>query len=205
MFRSFYFYKLHRSNVRHRTEQKFFFNNIKSELDYYEQLSGIYKRTVVERKYTSELESGRWRQISSDKKDNEKVNLFFNQEIEKQKNLENIFVNEKGEIELKPTFAQSIFKVLESIFNFLFRNLLWILLYIVVLALSAYRLIRSRFKNIGALIPLLFCLIYLAKAILVSSVEVSLARYSYTVEFAVFFCLPFLILLLKNSKKKLSA
>lgn len=180
----------------------FFFNNISRNISYYENLAGVYKRSVIDKKYVDELEPGRWRQVSSDKSDNEKVISFFTAEIENQKHLENVNINDAAEVELKPTILKSVFQLIEKIFIIIFRNILWIILYAVVFILSSYQLIKSRFKNIDALIPFLFCLIYLTKAILVSLVEVSLERYSYTVEYAVYFSLPFFILLLKNSKQK---
>lgn len=180
----------------------FFFINISRNISYYENLAGVYKRSVIDKKYVDELEPGRWRQVSSDKSDNEKVISFFTAEIEKQKHLENVNINDAAEVELKPTILKSVFQLIEKIFIIIFRNILWIILYAVVFILSSYQLIKSRFKNIDALIPFLFCLIYLTKAILVSLVEVSLERYSYTVEYAVYFSLPFFILLLKNSKQK---
>jgi hypothetical protein len=180
----------------------FFFINISRNISYYENLAGVYKRSVIDKKYVDELEPGRWRQVSSDKSDNEKVISFFTAEIENQKHLENVNINDAAEVELKPTILKSVFQLIEKIFIIIFRNILWIILYAVVFILSSYQLIKSRFKNIDALIPFLFCLIYLTKAILVSLVEVSLERYSYTVEYAVYFSLPFFILLLKNSKQK---
>ncbi|MEO8445919.1 MAG: hypothetical protein ABI528_00410 [bacterium] len=180
----------------------FFLNNIKIELSYFEQLAGVYKRSVVEKKYTKEMESGRWRQISSDKSDYETVKNFFNDEIARQNDLSNVSYNEKGDVELKPTILKNVFEIYECIYNLVFRNLLWLVLFGSVLALSIFKLWKSKFKNIDAFIPLLFCIIFLSKAMLVSSVEVSLARYSYTVEFAIYFSLPFLFILLKNSNKK---
>jgi len=182
----------------------FFFNNIKIELSYFEQLAGVYKRSVVEKKYTKEIESGRWRQISSDKSDYETVKNFFDAEIARQNDLSNVSYNEKGDVELKPSILKSIFEIYDKIYNFVFRNLLWLVLFGSVLTLSIFKLWKSKFRNVDAFIPLLFCIIFLSKALLVSSVEVSLARYSYTVEYVIYFSLPFLFILLKNSNKKLS-
>lgn len=176
----------------------FFFNNIKSKINYYDQLAAVYKRTVIDKKYTNEVESGRWRQISSDKSDNEKVNLFFAEEIEKQKNLGNIYINKDGNPELRKTPAMIVFNISEAVINFIFRNLIWVGIYFIALVRSSYIVIKSRFRNADVLIPFLFCLIYISKAILVSLVEVSLVRYSSTVEFSIYFSLPFLIMLLKK-------
>lgn len=181
----------------------FFFYNIHIELSYFEQLAAVFKRSVVEQKYTKEVGSGRWRQISSDKSDYETVKIFFDEEIARQKDLSNVSYNEKGDVELKPSILKSIFEIYEKIYNLVFRNLLWLVLFGSVLVLSIYKLWKSKFKNIDAFIPLLFCILFLSKALLVSSVEVSLARYSYTVEFVIYLSLPFLFILLKMIPNKI--
>ena len=144
-----------------------------------------------------------WRQISSDKTDNEKIRLFFTEETLKQNDLEYVEISEAGGIELKPTFLKSLYEGYESVYNFLFRNFLWLILFGAVFIISIIKLIKSRFRDVDAFIPFLFCIIYITKAILVSLVEVSLTRYSFTVEYAVYFSLPFLVLLLKSKTKSL--
>jgi len=144
-----------------------------------------------------------WRQISSDKTDNEKIRLFFTEETLKQNDLEYVEISEAGGIELKPTFLKSLYEGYESVYNFLFRNFLWLILFGAVFIISIIKLIKSRFRDVDAFIPFLFCIIYITKAILVSLVEVSLTRYSFTVEYAVYFSLPFLVLLLKSKTKTL--
>ncbi|MDQ3193513.1 MAG: hypothetical protein M3P82_00800 [Bacteroidota bacterium] len=181
----------------------FFFYNVKVDMNYYEELSGILQKTYVEKKYIRELETGKWRQISSDKTDNEKIRLFFTEETLKQNDLEYVEISEAGGIELKPTFLKSLYEGYESVYNFLFRNFLWLILFGAVFIISIIKLIKSRFRDVDAFIPFLFCIIYITKAILVSLVEVSLTRYSFTVEYAVYFSLPFLVLLLKSKTKML--
>ncbi|MEP7146055.1 MAG: hypothetical protein ABI792_03490 [bacterium] len=178
----------------------FFFNNVKIVVNYYEQLSNILRRSYIEKKYIKELESGRWRQISSDKLDNAEIHLFFKKETDKQNELEYVDIRDDGEIYLKQTFLKSLYEVYETAYNFLFRNFIWLILFSAVFVFSAYYLIKSRFRDVDAFVPFIFCVMYITKAILVSLVEVSLARYSFTVEFAVYFSLPFLILLLRKNK-----
>ncbi|MEO8665024.1 MAG: hypothetical protein ABI462_05970 [Ignavibacteria bacterium] len=178
----------------------FFFNNVKIVMDYYEQLSNILTRTYIDKKYEKELESGRWRQVSNDKSDNEEIKVFFKQETGKQNELEHVKITEDNRIEFRQTFLKSLFEVYENVNNFLFRNYLWLVLFCAVFFISFIKLIKSRFKDVDVFIPFLFTVIYITKAILVSLVEVSLTRYSFTVEFAIYFSLPFLVLLLRKNK-----
>ena len=178
----------------------FFFNNQRITMGFYEQLMNIYKRTVIDEKYTKELESGSWRMMSSDRSDNEKVLALFSEEITGQKTLENVITTEDGSVEIKNGFYKTVFEFAEKIYNVVFRNIFWIILYFVVFGLSIYKLYQSGLKNADALIPFLLSMTYLFKAVLVSLVEVSLSRYSYTVEFVFYFSLPFLLIMLINSK-----
>lgn len=178
----------------------FFFNNQRITMDFYEQLENVYKRAVIEEKYIKELESGSWRMMSSDRSDNEKVLGLFREEISGQRTLENINVTEEGSVEIKNGIYKTVFELTEKFYNIVFRNIFWIILYFVVFGLSIYKLYQSGFKNADALIPFLLCMTYLFKAALVSLVEVSLSRYSYTVEFVFYFSLPFLLIMLINSK-----
>ncbi|MCB0726099.1 MAG: hypothetical protein KDD00_01445 [Ignavibacteriae bacterium] len=179
----------------------FFFNNQRITMDYYEQMANVYTRSVIDEKYTKELTSGRWRMISSDRSDNEKVAALFADEISGQKKLSSVIVNEQGTVVISDGIYKSVYNVFEKIYNLVFRNILWILLYFAVFGLSIYKLFKSRFNNTDALIPFLLCMTFIFKAILVSLVEVSLSRYSYTVEFVYYFSLPFLLIMLNNSKK----
>ncbi len=182
----------------------FFFANLRTDVDYYEQLKAIYTRTTIDKKYISELASGRWRQVSSGKQDNSAIISFFSDEIEKQKNLDYIKLNKDDIVELKSTVLMILYMIYAKINNIIFRNFLWLLLYFVILIFSFYICLKSRLKSVDAFIPFVFAMMFLSNAVLVSLVEVSLTRYSYTVEFVIFFSLPFLILLLKNFYKKQS-
>lgn len=178
----------------------FFFNNQRITMNYYDQMATVFTRTVIDQKYLKELTSGRWRMISSDLSDNEKVADFFGEEIAAQKTLKNVNVNSEGSVEIDDSVYRSIYELSEIIYNTVFRNFLWIILYFVVFGLSIFKLYKSRFKNAEALIPFLLCMTFIFKAVLVSLVEVSLARYSYTVEFVYYFSLPFLLIMLTNNK-----
>jgi len=66
--------------------------------------------------------------------------------------------------------------------------------------LSIIILFKTKFSDPDAIIAFLIFMIFLSKALLVSMVESSLERYSYTVEFAVYFSIPFLLILIQNLK-----
>ncbi|HMQ67509.1 MAG TPA: hypothetical protein PKA90_00030 [Ignavibacteria bacterium] len=179
----------------------FFFNNQRITMDYYEQMANVYKRTVVDEKYIKELTSGRWRMISSDRSDNEKVAALFRDEISLQKKLSSVTVNEQGIVMIGDGIYKSVYNVFEKIYNIVFRNILWVILFFAVFLISIYKLFKSGFKDTDAFIPFLLCMTFMFKAVLVSLVEVSLERYSLTVEYVYYFSLPFLLIMLNNSKK----
>ncbi len=178
----------------------FFFNNVRIVMDYYDQMLNIYKRTVFDKKYIEELESGRWRQVSSGKSDHREIIKFFEEEVNKQNGLENVIISGDSSAEFKRTFSGLMYSYYEKVYNFLFRNFLWVILYGVVMIVSAIGLLKSRFRDRDYFMIFLICSIFVIKAIFVSLVEVALVRYSYTVEFAIYFSLPFIFLILKKKK-----
>lgn len=178
----------------------YFFYNINITMGYYEQLTNILKRTFIEKKYIKELESDRWKQISSDRSDYEEVKIFFEQETNKQGQLEYVSIQSDGTVNIRQTFLKSVFEVYETIYNFLFRNIVWLIIYFTVFIFSVIKLVKSKIRDEDALLAFLFCMIFLMKAILVSLVEVSLSRYSYTVEYALYFSLPFALILTRKHK-----
>jgi hypothetical protein len=179
----------------------YFLQNSRVTMNYFPELEKIYKAVVIDKKYIAETESQKWLQISSDTTDNGQVKNYILESIKSSESGSGFIYNGK-EIQLKETFSKSLYEVYEKAYNIVFRNVLWIILSVFVYLWSFYKSIKCGFKDADYFIVMLFGVIYLSKAILVSSVESSLIRYSYTVEFAVFMSLPFLILLLKKFKIK---
>ncbi len=168
-------------------------------MNYADELLKSYDRAVVQKKYITDLESGRWKQISSDKSDNEEVKNFYIYCMKKSAESEG-FVQTENDVKMKDTFAKDIYNYYEQTYNFVFRNFLWLVIFLMTFILSAYRTLKSGLKDKDAFIVFLIGIMFVSKALLVSSVESSLVRYSYTVEFAIFLSLPFLIILLKSKK-----
>ncbi|MEO6696126.1 MAG: hypothetical protein ABIY50_01090, partial [Ignavibacteria bacterium] len=182
-----------------------FFVNIRKEVEYYGELAKDYKRIFVEKKYVEALGKGGWQQVSSDESDYEKIKQFYKEEIEQRGNFENISVTNSGEVEIKSTFLKSVYDVFQLIYNILFRNILWLIMFILTFSISIYRIIKSMLNETDAVIFFLIGAIFISKAMLVSLVECSIERYSYTVEYAYYMSLPFLILFFKKSKTKISS
>lgn len=183
----------------------FFFNNVKVSMNYFDYLSVVFKKTILDDKYIKELDSEKWKQISGDKSDNEAVKKLLQPQISKLKSLENFEVNQNGNATIRETFLKKVYMLYSKVYDLVFRNLLWLILYGVVFCISIFLIFKTGFKSADVFIPFLFCMIYLMKAILVSLVESSLVRYSYPVEFVIYFSLPFLFILLYSLKSDKSA
>lgn len=177
----------------------YFFNNTRATMNYADELLKSYDRAVVQKKYITDLESGKWKQISSDKSDNDEVKNFYIYGMKKSAESEG-FVQTENDVKMKDTFAKDIYNYYEQTYNFVFRNFLWLMIFVMTFILSTYRTLKSGLKDKDAFIVFLIGIMFVSKALLVSSVESSLVRYSYTVEFAIFLSLPFLIVLLKSKK-----
>ena len=95
----------------------------------------------------------------------------------------------------------SLYGAAKVIFDFLFRNLIWLLIFALMSFMSIRQCISSRLTDKDAFIALAFVLIFVLKAVMVSSIESSLERYSYTVDFVIYMSLPFAIIIYKNGKK----
>jgi hypothetical protein len=181
-----------------------FFRNIGNNIDYFEEIGKSYERFYIEKKYINRLEKGGWQQVSSNESDYVEIKDFYIDEVNKNIPGNYISVKDTNNAELKPAFIKSINENYEKIYDFLFRNKLWLILFIVTFTLSILRLFKSRFTETEALIFFLFGIMFISKALMVSLVECSLERYSYTVEFVFYFSLPFLILFIKNPLKNLN-
>lgn len=177
----------------------YFFNNTRATMNYADELLKSYDRAVVQKKYITDLESGKWKQISSDKSDNGEVRNYYLNAVNESADSDG-FVQIDNNLKMKDTFAMNIYNYYEQTYNFIFRNFIWLIIFLITFILSVYRTLKNRFRDNDAFIIFLFGIMFISKALLVSSVESSLVRYSYTVEFVIFLSLPFLILLLKSNK-----
>jgi len=178
--------------------------NVTKSVSSYDELIPGYKKNVLEKQYIKELEGNEWRQFYSEKNSkNEVINLYIEQ-ITEQINMDYIEYNSDGTIKFKDSFLKQTHIFYEKISNLLFRNILWVIVYFIVFLLSIYRVFESKFRNVDYFIPFIFSVMFISKTIFISLLSISLSRYSYTAEFIIYLSLPFLILLLKNSRKNSS-
>ncbi|MBX7042403.1 MAG: hypothetical protein K1X85_05825 [Ignavibacteria bacterium] len=176
----------------------YFFTNIGRNMDYFGELGRIYKRSVIDRRFVRELEDGKWRQVSGDAGLNASVKDFVKIKFDEQEQLDGFIRNSDGSVTLKPTLLMSIAGAYLSLSAVVFRNPLWLLLFAAMIYYSLRVLAVSKFRDSDAVLSAMFALIFILKALLVSSVESSLERYSYTVELSVYLSLPFILILRKK-------
>ncbi len=179
----------------------YFFTNIGRSVEYSSQLERKYEQVYVDSIYIKPLNSSNWNQISDNKEVLEKVKLLFLQKMSDKESLTGIRTDSEGNINLDDTYLLRLYDLWNSLYEFLFRNFLWLISFGLMLYYSIMILIRTRFTDKDAFIALTFCLIFIFKALLVSIVESSLERYSYTVEFVLYMSLPFVLILFAKLKE----
>lgn len=179
----------------------YFLTNIGRTIDYKSELARKYKQVAIDKIYLSQLQSSKWSQISSKNEYNERVLSYYLQKIEEQNGLAGFNVDAGGNVTLQPSFLLRVYGAAKVILDFLFRNLIWLLIFALMSFMSIRRCISSRLSDKDAFIALAFVLIFVLKAVMVSSIESSLERYSYTVDFVIYMSLPFAIIIYKNGKK----
>ena len=174
------------------------FMNIRSTMNFYDEMSKTYKRNVVDKQFIKELDDGEWRQFYSGKEAAEEVKNLYLPQMESQLNINSV-ENKSGEgINLKDTFLKRVYIFYEQAYNFLFRNIIWMIIFIASFFLSIYEIIKTRFKDVDCFIPGVFSVILISNAFLVSLFGTAIIRYTYTVGFIIYLSLPFLILLIKK-------
>ena len=178
----------------------YFFKNLGIEMKYFNQLIYNYNKNVVREMFVKELEKKKWLQISSDRSVNNQVKDFLVEEIIQQKELKYIVEDQNNEAVFENTLLKSVYEYYESFYNFFLRNIVWYIGFFTMFMLSIIILFKTKFSDPDAIIAFLIFMIFLSKALLVSMVESSLERYSYTVEFGVYFSIPFLLILIQNLK-----
>lgn len=178
-----------------------FFTNIRRPENYTAQLEKTYKKVAVDSVFYKRIDQGGWQQISSDESDYAAIKSFYLDDIGRQKNLEYITINSDNSAVLRPTILKSVYELYEFVYNKVFRNIIWLFMFAAAFTLSVYKIFKSRFSDSDALIFFTLGLMFISKAVMVSMVEMSLERYSYTVEFVFYLSLPFLIIMLKDFKK----
>lgn len=103
--------------------------------------------------------------------------------------------NTKLDVSLSETELLRLYRSLRSLRLDTIRNIPWILLFIILLALSVFRLIQTRAKHNGAFIVFILTISIFGASLIVCLVELAMGRYSYPMEW-VYFLSPALIFLL---------
>lgn len=177
------------------------FNNISSTFNFYDEIPVSYWKNIVDKKFIKELEDKEWNQFYSGWEAPEEVKNLFLFQRECQLNLNYVENNSAEGINLKDTFLKRVYIFYEKVYNYLFRNILWMLIFFASFFLSIYEIIRTKFKDIYCFIPGVFSVIAISNALVVSLFGTAIVRYTYVVEFVIYLSLPFLILLIKRLHK----
>lgn len=179
-----------------------FFRNISKSLVFYTELERIYKSIAIEQKHLKALEKGGWQQVSTNASDYQKVIDLYRMNAERTAGIEQIKIEESDKVKLNNTALKSIYDFYEKVYNILFRNIFWLIISAITFAVCFIKLLKSNFRNTDALIYFLLVLMFISKAVLVSLVESSLERYSFTIEFVLYLSIPYLIILWNKTKTK---
>jgi hypothetical protein len=93
-----------------------------------------------------------------------------------------------GSVQLQPTFWLRLHYAYNRMQHFLFRNGWWILVYLLAAAAALYRLFATRGRHGGAFILFLLVLAFLAYGLIVTASGYTCLRYSYVMEYVLYFC-----------------
>jgi hypothetical protein len=96
---------------------------------------------------------------------------------------------EQKEVYIEPTFLQGVHRIYKKVHDLLFRNVVWIFIFIFVLCFSFFKLIKSHFRHTGSLIMFTLTLSALLHGVIICMFSFAILRYSYTMEFAYYLSL----------------
>lgn len=92
-------------------------------------------------------------------------------------------------VHIEPTFFQGVHRVYKKVHDFLFRNIVWVFIFLFVLGFSFVKLVKSGFRHSGALIMFTLTLSALLHGVIICMLSFAIQRYSYTMEFAYYLSL----------------
>lgn len=179
-----------------------FMNNISEEMKFFSQLSRSYQRIYADNYYVKILEDDYWEQFYSDKTAAAEVIELYNMQVNDHGRFEYVKYSD-GSVLFQDTLLKQMFEVYERFCNYLFRNIIWIYIFIMNFALSAYMVIKTKFKDPGIFIPFIFGFMFMMNALFISILGTSITRYSYILEFILYFSIPFLIYQIKNFRTQI--
>lgn len=176
-----------------------FIGNISDKLFLYSNLERSYKRIYLDKYYIEMLEDDWWEQFYSDKTSAGEVIDLYNMQFTKFGDFKYVRY-EGGSVILEDNLLKQIYIYIERFNNFVFRNMIWLLFFLITFIYSSFRVIKSKFKDPVSFIAFIFCAIFIANALFISILGTAITRYSYTVEFVIYLSLPLFIHLIKKSK-----
>lgn len=176
-----------------------FLSNISDEMLLFDQLSRTYKRIYVDNYYVKILEDEYWEQFYSDKTSAAEVIDLYQKQVQDHGSFEYVKYSEDT-VSFQDTLLKQIYVYYEKICNYLFRNIIWMFIFLLTFIISTYKVINTKFRDPGFFIPFVFGIMFIVNALFISILGTSITRYSYTVEFILYFSIPFLIYLIKNFK-----
>lgn len=180
-----------------------FMNNISDELKFFTQLSRSYQRIYTDNYYVKILEDDYWEQFYSDKTAAAEVTELYNIQIKDHGSFEYVKYSD-GTVLFQETLLKQIYEVYEKICNYLFRNIIWIFIFLFTFVLNTYMVIRTKFKDPGSFIPFIFGFMFMMNALFISILGTSITRYSYILEFILYFSIPFLIYQIQNFRMQIN-
>jgi hypothetical protein len=123
--------------------------------------------------------------------------LKENQQPKMLSNLKLVQGENRKRINLQSPFLSDIHRIYEKFHNLIFRNNIWVFIFIAVFLLSSFRLIQSRFHHKNAFIFFIMTFAGLLHGLIVSMSSFPVPRFTYTMEFVYylsFFMLPVLFM-----------
>ncbi len=176
-----------------------FVTNISEEMQLFSQLSRSYQRIYIDNYYVNVLKDDQWDQFYSDNSSAEGVIKLYEEQVNDHGSFEYVIYS-NGTVMIQETLMKKLYEYYEKACNFLFRNIVWEFIFLLTFLLSVYRVIKTQFRDPFSFIPFLFGIMFIMNGLFISGIGISITRYSYTVEFILYFSLPFLIYLLKNNR-----
>jgi len=175
-----------------------FLGNISDKLYFYSQLERSYKRIYIDKYYVEILKDDWWEQFYSDNTSaGDVIDLYNLQTLEYGEF--KYFRYEDSKVIFEDTLLKQIYIQIEKFNNFVFRNKIWLLFFLITFTYSSFRVLKSRFKDPVSFTAFIFCMIFIINALFISILGTAISRYSYTVEFIIYISLPLLFHLMKNS------
>lgn len=174
------------------TMMRTYFSNITIDGNIYSSVYYRYKLLFVDRNYAAN--------------NSEEYRKFFLKEFYSPDSADFPVISydsEREKVVVHKTILRSLHDNLFQIYKIIFRNIIWIYIYFLLLMASIIRLIFSRFQHKGTAYLFLMLISTFGAAMTVSLVEYALIRYSYPLEFTYYigFALGPL-LLLPNDRAK---